>query len=435
MASVATSAPVDRSEVRYLHVGIFTDEKVLQLAKLMELLSDQCLQELHQVAAQKSGLRLMPSELQPSSEYGRAFLTGLKGINHWPTDVLQSEVERTRTKWPFVEDLFKYTVIRYLQEVYKHEQPRTISLTLPPLREFIHRYYIEVANNPLTRNLKYFSTFGLEKKNLVIDSVRAALFRVLESQINFQTSVRIESGPLSRGDSLPTPQRRAPEPLRPWDMAGTPVPSERRPARTRPASPNLDAMMRFMTTHLDEAPPPSEKKPPRRPQPQREPPEVEEPPSNPSPVAEEDAADEAIQVEKQQHSARKPTTAQKPQAAPQPGSSVKPGTSTKPPLAGPGSSAKPKPSTKAQPLSAAKPPSAAKPGTSTKPPPALDARPPSVRKVPSARKGPTVTPDPDAADIKTIEVEVDVLPASNKSSPTLFPETEDVPPSDEAVPE
>ena len=178
---------------KYLYVGIFTDEKVLQLLQLLTSMADHCFQELHQVAAEKSnkvtGL-LIPSELQPSSAYGVAFQAGLHTISGWSTSVLQQEVDRLKKQCPYVEELYKYSVVRYLQEIYRYEKNQTISVSVPLLREFIHQFYCQVASNPLTRNLKYFSTFGLEKKTLLMDAVRGAMFRLLENQIDFQTSLQ-----------------------------------------------------------------------------------------------------------------------------------------------------------------------------------------------------------------------------------------------------
>jgi hypothetical protein len=200
---------------KYLYVGIFTDEKVLQFMQLLENLSDQCFQELHQIAAQKANLKLMPSELQPSSAYGIAFQTGLQAIQNWNSTVIQQEVDRLKQRWPYVEDMFKYTIVRYLQEVYSREKPQTISINVPPLRDFVHKFYIQVANNPLTRNLKYFSTFGMEKKSMIIDAMRSALFSIMEHQIDYQTTLQFN------GNMVPVTETAAPllsTPLRPWSV-------------------------------------------------------------------------------------------------------------------------------------------------------------------------------------------------------------------------
>jgi hypothetical protein len=211
---------------KYLYTGIFADEKVLQFLELLQSLGDQCLQELHQVAIDKAyggkpAHLLLPSELNPSSAYGMAFHTGLQTIRNWGTEVLQQEVERMRKQCPYIDDLYRYTVARYLQEIYRHERPQTISIDVPPLRDFLHQFYIQLGSNPLTKNLKYFTTFGVEKKSLMMDAIRLALFRLLEKQIDFQTT----TVPLG-GHAFPPPSARptrsAEKPLRPWNDAVMP---------------------------------------------------------------------------------------------------------------------------------------------------------------------------------------------------------------------
>jgi len=214
---------------KYLYVGIFADEKALQFLELLQALSDQCLQELHQVAMDKAFPKgrqpgmFVPSEMSANSPYGLAFHAGLQTIrNYWSPSVIQQEVDRLKSKCPYIEDLYKYTVVRYLQEVYRYERPQTISVTVPPLADFIHRFYIQIANNPLTKNLKYFTTFGLEKKTMMMDSVRGALFQILENQIDYQTSLKLDSRvppPFPQ-----TPVKATTTPLRPWSFTPAAAP-------------------------------------------------------------------------------------------------------------------------------------------------------------------------------------------------------------------
>jgi len=275
-------ATVKEDGARYLYVGIFTDEKVLQFTQLLESLSDQCFQELHQIAAQKVGLRSMPSEMPTSSPYGLAFLTGLGAIQNWNSVILQQQVDELKLKWPYLDDLFRYTVVRYLQEVYSREKPQTIKINVPPLRDFVHQFYIQVANNPLTRNLKYFSTFGMEKKNMIIDAIRSALFHILEHQIDYNTSLQIPQS-LSFTRPIQEPYRTVPPspPQRGSSFWGQQ--SDAPPQQTN--EPTLDEMVKRLTQqplqrtsshyHLEkedeeeETHPPPQKKLPPRPKPRK----------------------------------------------------------------------------------------------------------------------------------------------------------------------
>jgi hypothetical protein len=223
---------------KYLHVGIFADEKVLQFLELLQALSDQCLQELHQVAVEKAygGASrphhpLIPSESNPASPYGIAFLAGLHTIRNWSSAVLQEEADRLRKHCPYIEDLYRYTVGRYLQELYKHEKPQTIDINVPLLRTFLYAYYVEIGANTITRTLRYFNTFGVEKKSLVMDCIRGALHKVLESQIDYQTTLQFHNtrvGGNTQDAQFAGPDQYKPsavksKPLRPW--SSTPIPS------------------------------------------------------------------------------------------------------------------------------------------------------------------------------------------------------------------
>ena len=283
---------------KYLYTGIFADEKVLQFLELLQNLGDQCLQELHQVAIDKvyggkPAHLLLPSELNPTSAYGMAFQTGLLTIRNWGTEVLQQEVDRLRKQCPYIDDLYRYTVARYLQEIYRHERPQTISIDVPALREFLHQFYIQLGSNPLTKNLKYFTTFGVEKKSLMMDSIRLALFRLLEKQIDFQTTAT----PLGQQHPSLSSSSSSRPPLRPWyqttsdnprtpQIPPTPVPPTPTPAQPKTPrreskphvakkatpSPSLDEMLEEMklatrqkpiSSSKREASPPSPPPPPK----------------------------------------------------------------------------------------------------------------------------------------------------------------------------
>jgi hypothetical protein len=219
-----------KSMDKFLYVGIFADERVLQFLNLLETMVESCLSDLHRVAAQKAHLKgdFVPSEMLRNSCYGLAFRTGLEVMQHWNSNILQEDVDSLKTKFPGIEGLFKYTATRYLEELFAREKPQVLNITLPPMREFLHRVYVEVSRNPITKNLRYFSTFGTEKKNLLMDSVRNALFHLLEDQLSFES---VETGPIFA--SRLEQQARTPKPKLNQKQVPNPPPTERQERQER----------------------------------------------------------------------------------------------------------------------------------------------------------------------------------------------------------
>jgi hypothetical protein len=172
---------------KYLYVGVFRDEKVLQFLNILQQLSDDCFSELHQVASKNAGVQPLPSESNNQSAYGLAFQSGLNTIRQWNSGVMQKEVDKLKSKYSFIEDLYKYSVTRFVYELYMYDRPQSVNVHAPLFREFLHRFYMNVANNEITKGLKYFSTLGLEKKNLMMDCFRKTMFDLLENQIDYHS--------------------------------------------------------------------------------------------------------------------------------------------------------------------------------------------------------------------------------------------------------
>jgi hypothetical protein len=149
-----------------LYAGIFSDERVLQVLHILQTLSDNCFSKLHEVA----------NEGQPSSgEYAIRFRKGLDSIEFWKQNIKNEETKQAIEKYKELPILYKYAIVRYLQELFKHDNRRVIPVSAPPLQDFIHSYYLKLAKSSYMQKLEFLKVYGLERTHMHMEALRSVL--------------------------------------------------------------------------------------------------------------------------------------------------------------------------------------------------------------------------------------------------------------------
>lgn len=148
-----------------LHIGLFREERVLQFLNLMKSLGNECFLQLHEVAKNKIGKK---------ADFAAVFCAGLDTIETWNQKVLQTEVEYARKLDGNVELMYKYTVLRYIKEIYDNQEGST--LTMPDFVSFLQAFYVRMANSEEMRRLKFFDLWGIEKEFFFMQAMRGALY-------------------------------------------------------------------------------------------------------------------------------------------------------------------------------------------------------------------------------------------------------------------
>lgn len=174
-----TNAMNFQEGIQLLHIGVFRDERVQQLLLVMTRLSDQLLDELQtetkKIMSDRSGL-------DPKNLYRK----GLDSIPGWDRTVQDSETAKACAKFPMLASLYKYSVVKYVQEVYKCESHVTIDLSIPPLREFIMRYFMNLVMSKPVRSQEWYTLWGIQKSLLMVETLRATLFDCVKSRVSFR---------------------------------------------------------------------------------------------------------------------------------------------------------------------------------------------------------------------------------------------------------
>ena len=152
--------------VQMLYAGIFSDERILQLLFIMRTLSDNCFSKLHEVS----------NEGRPgSTEYMSRFRKGLESIEYWKSDVKGEETRLAVQQYPELGTLYKYAIVRYLKELYKNERTERIPVSIPPLHDFIHSYYIALSKTSYMQKLEFLNVYGLERTHMHMEALRTIL--------------------------------------------------------------------------------------------------------------------------------------------------------------------------------------------------------------------------------------------------------------------
>lgn len=179
--------------IQMLYTGIFADERVLQLLTILQQLSDQCFGKLHEVV----------NEDHPSStEYAQRFRRGLDSIEFWKQDVKFEETKQALEQYPELSSLYKYTIVRYLKELFKNERTDRIPVNIPPIQDFIHAYYVALSKTSYMQKLEFLNVYGLERTHMHMEALRQILMEFTRHSV-----YKTPTSSYILGDSIkPSPQ-------------------------------------------------------------------------------------------------------------------------------------------------------------------------------------------------------------------------------------
>ena len=152
--------------VQMLYTGIYSDERVLQLLHILQALSEHCFSKLHEVS----------NEGRPSStEYANRFRKGLDSIEFWKTEIKSEETKLALQHYPELGALYKYAIVCYLKELYKNERTERIPVSIPPLQDFLHAYYVALSKTSYMQKLEFLNVYGLERTHMHMEALRTIL--------------------------------------------------------------------------------------------------------------------------------------------------------------------------------------------------------------------------------------------------------------------
>jgi hypothetical protein len=152
--------------VQMLYTGIYSDERVLQLLHILQTLSEHCFSKLHEVS----------NEGRPSStEYANRFRKGLDSIEFWRTEIKSEETNLALQHYPELGALYKYAIVCYLKELYKNERTERIPVSIPPLQDFLHAYYVALSKTSYMQKLEFLNVYGLERTHMHMEALRTIL--------------------------------------------------------------------------------------------------------------------------------------------------------------------------------------------------------------------------------------------------------------------
>ena len=180
--------------VQMLYSGIFSDERVLQLLHILQSMSEHCFSKLHEVS----------NEGRPSStEYALRFRKGLDSIEYWKTEVKTEETRLALHQYPELGALYKYAIVCYLKELYKNERAERIPVSIPPLQDFLHSYYVALSKTSYMQKLEFLNVYGLERTHMHMEALRSTLMEFTRHSV-YRTPVvdisyAVTSTPAIRG--------------------------------------------------------------------------------------------------------------------------------------------------------------------------------------------------------------------------------------------
>ena len=161
--------------VQMLYSGIFSDERVLQLLHILQSMSEHCFSKLHEVS----------NEGRPSStEYALRFRKGLDSIEYWKTEVKTEETRLALHQYPELGALYKYAIVCYLKELYKNERAERIPVSIPPLQDFLHSYYVALSKTSYMQKLEFLNVYGLERTHMHMEALRSTLMEFTRHSVH-----------------------------------------------------------------------------------------------------------------------------------------------------------------------------------------------------------------------------------------------------------
>lgn len=159
--------------------GVFAkDEKCIIFLDVMQNLIEKTLNDAYRAAA-----NLKPNEtstaLLMTPFIAERFRYALDLIPVWPSNILEGEERRAASMCHQISDCYRHLVKTYVEEIFKDEPEHKITITIPSCANFIHEVYKQLILLHEIRTGLYFQLFGLHRKSVVVDAIRAALRNVV----------------------------------------------------------------------------------------------------------------------------------------------------------------------------------------------------------------------------------------------------------------
>jgi len=210
--------------------GVFAkDEKCIIFLDVMQNLVEKTLNDAYRAAANMKHNETTTAIIM-TPFIAERFRYALDLIPVWPSNILEGEERRATGMCYQISDCYRHLVRTYAEEIFKDEPEHKITLTIPSCTNFIHEVYKQLILLHEVRSGLYFQLFGLHRKNVIVDAIRAALRNVIS-----RGSAEHDSyvPPLSPGPSI---SRRELPPAAAAPMT-TPILSPAPPAPPAPVPP------------------------------------------------------------------------------------------------------------------------------------------------------------------------------------------------------
>ncbi len=269
-----------------LYTGIFCQESMLTLLRVLETAAYDCLAEIYQLVRSKG-----VSTNEPTMR--AAFGT----IQTWNIETQEEETDKVSMRHRNdldVARLYKICAYIYVRESFKHAGlARTdhLSVRIPAFREFYSCFLRHLASDPYVHSGEYFSPNKLlERKLLHMDAIRAAFSDCVRRNVVLRSQNGNVQSTASNVALLPPPSSPSPPPPPPPPavvvVAKKPIttPDRRSPSRFMRKDYEVvpeDSVSNQTTPRVstNQIPPKPQQQPQQRPQPRPRPPP---PPALPS---------------------------------------------------------------------------------------------------------------------------------------------------------
>lgn len=150
------------------NAGIFKeDEKCINV---LGVLADRVVDALSSIHAEacKTGTPM------------QSFVAGLKCLPLMNFSMLTEDVDKCEQQMYNFSDAYRYLVISYIREMFKDDFPHTITMSIPPIRDFIRLVYEALAEHPEPPQFHWTSSADVQK-SITAACVRKALQEIVKS--------------------------------------------------------------------------------------------------------------------------------------------------------------------------------------------------------------------------------------------------------------
>lgn len=155
---------------KYMHTGIFKDERVLQFLHILINLAESIFQTLKKVAQENT--------LNNPRLFIQRFRKGLDVLLSWKLHIRMEIAQSALEEYGYLDKLYHYTIIRYLKELFKHEKHAEIPVHIPPFHEFLYTFYCNLAQSNVMQTGEYFKLYGMERTHLHMYMMRQTLMQI-----------------------------------------------------------------------------------------------------------------------------------------------------------------------------------------------------------------------------------------------------------------